>query len=108
MNIIDTMRAERIAKAGAKKMAQDGRYTFAQDTISPSTYVVTNPEGVNYVVCPQEGVLAFCSCPFAKENRICKHQVWLRYELAHEAADVARWEAEAEAREEFETFGRYL
>jgi len=102
-----TIKTERIAQAGAKKMSAQG-YTFAPEGDGVN-FIVTNPEGVGYLVNPDtDELLAYCGCPFAKENGHCKHIEWLRDELAHEAADVARWEAEAAAREEFATFGKYL
>ena len=102
-----TLQTQRIAQAGAKKMSAQG-YTWAADT-NGVTFTVTNPKGIGYTVNPDaDEILAYCDCPFAKENGLCKHQVWLRDELAREAADVARWEAEAAAREEYATFGKYL
>lgn len=101
-NIIDQIKAEAIAKAGAAKM--EG-YTYEKDSINPTMFLVTKPGAEQpYVVCPEEGVLAYCDCPFAKENGICKHQIWLRDELAYEAAK----EAEAEEIAAWEGFGKYL
>ncbi len=106
-DLIITARIEAIAKAGAKKMSAQG-YTFADDT-NGVTFIVTNPEGVEYTVNPDtDEILAYCDCPFAKENGLCKHQLWLRDELAHEAADVARWEVEAAERADYEAFGKHL
>ena len=87
-----TIKTERIAQAGAKKMSAQG-YTFtpADET---GTHDVIHPDGHKYRVNPDtDELLAYCGCPFAKENGLCKHQVWLRDELA---------------REEFATFGKYL
>ena len=102
-----TIQTQRIAEAGAKKMSDQG-YTWEADT-NGVTFYVTNPEGVEYTVNPDtDEILAYCNCPFAKENGFCKHIVWLRDELAREEADRARWEAEAAEQAEYETFGKYL
>ncbi len=103
-----TIKTERIAKAGAAKMTDQG-YTFTQDTISPNTYYVGRPGSKPYLVCPDtDPILTYCNCPFAEENGFCKHIEWLRDELAHEAADVARWEVEAAERADYEAFGKHL
>ena len=103
-----TIQTERIAQAGAKKMSAQG-YTFTPADDAGAFYVQKPGAAKPYLTDPNaEPILTYCSCPFAQENGLCKHIVWLRDELARDAADVARWEAEAEAREEFATFGKYL
>ncbi len=102
-----TIQTERIAKAGAAKMSAQG-YTFTPADAT-GTHDVIHPDGHKYLVCPDTNpILTYCNCPFAKENGLCKHIVWLRDELAREEADRARWEAEAAEQAEWETFGRYL
>ena len=104
MTTVDTMRAERIAKAGAAKMTAQG-YTFNLFPMSRVAGHVVKADGTRYAVNTFTGK---CACPFHKENGICKHQVWLRDELAREEADRARWETEAADFAEYATFGRYL
>jgi hypothetical protein len=86
-----------IAHAGAQKMSAQGYWW------EPSRYIrgkvsVHSPAGKKYQVNVTAGrhLSAYCTCPFHLENGICKHRVWASEELDREAADVARWEAEAE------------
>ncbi len=93
LNIIDTMKIERIAKAGAAKMA--GKYTFQPE--GEDFYRITKVEtGENYLVNPTDDeILGICTCPFARANKVCKHQIFIREELAWEEARIAQYEATA-------------
>ena len=92
--------AVRIAKAGAAKMG--GKYTFKPFPFSSVAGVVTKLEdGTSYKVNTQTGT---CSCPFHRKEGYCKHVEWLKAELEWEASQ----EAEFTARDEYETFGKYL
>ena len=87
-----TTRAQRMAGHGARKMIGAG-YSFEAAALE-GWFWVKKPlqEGesrrAEYFVSPAE---ALCSCPFAKAEGICKHQVWLQEQLD--------WEASIEARE---------
>jgi uncharacterized Zn finger protein len=77
-----TIKAERMAAAGAAKMSRQG-YTYQASRFTGGTYCVVKPGGANYLV---DTVKGYCSCPFRAENGLCKHQVWVE------------WQAEADTR----------
>ncbi len=95
-----TMTATKIAEAGAAKMSGQG-YTFKLFPMSKVAGHVVKADGTRYKVNLHTGK---CSCPFHKDNATCKHLVWLKAELEWEASH----EAEFTARDEYETFGKYL
>ncbi len=101
--------ATKIAQAGARKMTAD-KYTLKPSSfkslIGKQFRVVNLETGARYTtsIDPKK---TFCSCPFFQENKefgTCKHIERCR----EEAADLARWKAEAAARDEYATFGKYL
>ncbi len=71
-------------------------------------YRVTKPEGGFYFVqLAGPGLEEHCFCQFFTANIAfctCKHLVWLKDQLAEEAAACAAFEARAE----YEEFGRFL
>ena len=90
MKCSSKVQAERIAKAGAAKMAGQG-YRIQRSRFTPGSFCVIKADGTNHLV---DTVRTFCSCPFFAENRefgTCKH-----LEYAREEAD---WEASVAARE---------
>ncbi len=101
--------ATRIAEAGARKMTA-AKYTIKASTIkrlAATTFTVTNHETGKKYTTSVDPEKTFCTCPYFRENRefrICKHICRCR----EEAADRARWEAEAAEQAEYATFGRYL
>ncbi len=93
--------AERIAKAGSFKMAG---YTFQPYAGCEHAGKVVKPSGEFYRVNTKAST---CNCKFYQENyrfQTCKHIVFAKAEIEW----TARVNEEAAAREEFETFGRYL
>lgn len=109
MKATSKIQATRIAEAGARKMTAD-KYAIkpsAIKSLAATMFTVVNlKSGKRYTVSIEEGK-TFCSCPFFQDNRehgVCKHTVRCR----EEAADLARWEAEAADYAEYATFGRYL
>ncbi len=83
------------------KTTETAIFTVAQDSINPGHFVVTNEQGEIFVAGIGEGIANWCSCG---AEGTCAH----REAAQEEAASIARWEAEADAREEYETFGKYL
>ena len=82
-----TIRAQKMAGHGARKMLGAG-YAFEPATIEGWFWVKKPENAGEYFVSPAK---ALCSCPFAKAEGICKHQVWLQEQLD--------WQASIEARE---------
>ncbi len=83
------------------KTTETAIITVAQDSINPAHYIVTDATGRTFVAGIGGGIQNWCSCGAVGT---CTH----REAAKQEAADVARWEAEAAAREEYEAFGKHL
>ena len=104
-----------MAHAGAEKMNRQG-YRKENIALSKGTARVITPAGKRYRTHIHQGDLmgvrgetykdfpSFCNCPFALENGICKHQVWLSEKLDEEAEDNRRADemAENEANADFD------
>jgi len=86
-----------IAQAGARKMIGQG-YTYIPNGLVPGTAIVISPRGKRYRVHAHRGIITtakgqyvdfpnFCNCPFALENGICKHQIFLSEQLDELEAD---------------------
>ena len=93
--------AVRIAKTGSFKMAG---YTFQPYAGCEHAGKVVKPSGEFYRVNTKANI---CNCKFYQENwqhGCCKHLEFAKAEIEW----TARVNEEAEAREEFATFGQYL
>ncbi len=101
--------AERIAIAGWLKMTAD-KYTVKPSAIKGligKQFRIVNLEAEVTYHTSIDPKKTFCTCPFFQENKqfsICKHVL----RAQEEAADLARWEEEEEARAEFAGHGCYL
>jgi hypothetical protein len=95
---------EKIAQAGAKKMADPASgYTLTE--MDGTHFKVTNPEDKSYIVVPSKN---FCRCLFHRDNRktygpntTCKHLVWTRQYQADEEARIAEMAEREERMEEY-------
>ncbi len=101
MKAATKIQAERIAKAGSFKMAG---YTFRPYAGSEHAGHVVKPSGEVYRVNVKAST---CNCAFYRENwqfQACKHLEFAKAEIEW----TARVNEEAQAREEYQTFGKYL
>ena len=87
--------AERIAIAGAARMAGQG-YTLVQSPSNPSVYRCYKPAGEglyrDYYRVEMEPMPVTCSCAFFRENaqyKVCKHIAYARAEREAEEYCVA-------------------
>lgn len=101
--------ATKVAGYGAAKMDAQN-YTY--ELVTGSLYLVTKLGQKPYMVELDTEMIElvngeFCTCEFAKANQsygTCKHKVWVEQAIA----DGAPYEDEAQARNDYEAFGKYL
>ena len=109
MKAATTIQAEKIARAGWLKMTAE-KYTVKACTIKSligKQFTIINHENGKRYTTSIDPKKTFCSCPFFQENKefgVCKHI----YRAQEEAADLARWQEEEEARAEYAGYGRWL
>ena len=89
--------AERIAKAGAKKMNAE-THTIKGSSIKSligKQFTITNNESGERYTTSIDPKKTYCSCPFFQENKefgVCKHIEYAKEDVAWEAARIEEYE----------------